>query len=90
MSPLRRTWEFVRPYHLIFSFMIITTVLPVVMELAVPRALRFVIDSGIEMKNMHAIWQGVGVMLLAALLGAIATLGQGVCRALRFPAHCRG
>ena len=81
MSALRRTWDFVRPYHAIFVLMMITVIIPVAMELVVPRALRYVIDSGIEMKNMQAIWQGVGVMLVAALLGAIATLGQGVCQA---------
>ena len=61
--------------------MVITVILPVAMELMVPRALRYVIDSGIAENNMGAIWRGVAVMLAAALVGAIATLGQGVCRA---------
>ncbi len=81
MSSFKRTWEFVRPYQTVFFFMVITTILPVVMELTVPRALRYVIDAGIEMSNMQAIIQGVAVMLAAALLGAVATLSQGVCRA---------
>lgn len=81
MNSLKRTWEFVRPYNLIFFLMVITVILPVLMELTVPRALRYVIDSGIEMNDMDAIFMGAGVMLLAAVLGAIATLGQGVCRA---------
>ena len=61
--------------------MVITVILPVAMELMVPRALRYVIDSGIAENDMGAIWRGVAVMLAAALVGAIATLGQGVCRA---------
>ena len=31
---------------------------------------------------MSAIWRGVAIMLVTALTGAAATLGQGVCRAL--------
>jgi len=81
MNALKRTWTFMQPYNLIFFLMVITVILPVLMELTVPRALRYVIDSGIEMNDMNAIFQGVAVMLLAAVLGAIATLGQGVCRA---------
>ena len=81
MNALKRTWGFMQPYNLIFFLMVVTVILPVLMELTVPRALRYVIDSGIEMNDMDAIFRGVGVMLLAAVLGAIATLGQGVCRA---------
>ena len=61
--------------------MVITAVLPVVMELMVPRALRYVIDSGIELGDMSAIVRGSLFMLATALIGAVATLGQGVCRA---------
>ena len=81
MKSLRRTWGFVRPYNTIFFLMVITVILPVAMELAVPRALRYVNDEGIETGNMQAIIQGVAVMSVAAMLGAIATLGQGVYRA---------
>ncbi len=70
-----------RPYRWVFFFMVITVILPVAVELLVPRALRYVIDAGIEQNDMAAIWRGVGVMLAAALVGAAATLGQGVCRA---------
>jgi ATP-binding cassette subfamily B multidrug efflux pump len=61
--------------------MVITVILPVAMELAVPRALRYVIDEGIELSDMQAIVQGVVVMAIAAMVGAVATLGQGVFRA---------
>ena len=81
MNSFRRIRPFLRPYLWVFFFMVVTTVLPVAMELLVPRALRYVIDSGIELGDMQAIWQGSAVMLAAAVVGAIATLGQGVCRA---------
>ena len=81
MSSLKRIRPLMKPYNLFLFFMVITVILPVTMELLVPSALRYVIDVGIKDSNMRAIWQGVAVMLLAALVGAIATLGQGVCRA---------
>lgn len=77
----RRIQPYMRPYRWVFFFMVITVMLPVTMELLVPRALRYVIDFGIEESDMAAILLGVAVMLVAALVGAIATLGQGVCRA---------
>jgi len=55
MNSLQRTWGFVQPYNIIFFFMVITAILPVAMELAVPSALRYVIDEGIEMGDMQAI-----------------------------------
>jgi ATP-binding cassette subfamily B protein len=72
---------FVRPYWLVAFFLFITVILPVVMELLVPRALGYIIDEGIAGGDMTAILQGSFFMLAAALVGALATLGQGVCRA---------
>ena len=71
-----------RPYgwYLFFGFW--TTVLPVAMELSVPRLLQFIIDQGIRPRAMDVILQGALLMFLAALIGAISTLGQGYCRAV--------
>jgi ATP-binding cassette subfamily B protein len=74
--------RFVRPYSWVSFFLVITVILPVAMELGVPRALGYVIDQGIVPGDMQAILRGTAVMLILALAGAIATLGQGVCRAL--------
>ena len=71
MKSLRRMAPFVGPYRLIAILLVITVILPVAMELLVPRALSYVIDEGIESQNMTAIVQGVAVMLIAALVGAI-------------------
>ncbi len=73
---------FVRPYRWVAFFLLITVVLPVAMELVVPQALHYVIDQGITPGDMAAIWRGSGLMLGSALVGVLATLGQGVCRAL--------
>ena len=71
-----------RPYgwYLFFGFW--TTVLPVAMELSVPRLLQFIIDEGIRPRDMDMIVGGALLMFLAAVVGAISTLGQGYCRAV--------
>src|SRR5690606_25713975 len=56
-------------------------VLPVVMELLIPRLLQYVIDQGVLMGDMGTVWRGSAWMFATAVLGAIATLGQGICRA---------
>jgi ATP-binding cassette subfamily B protein len=81
MNGLRRTLPFVRPYRWTVFFMLFTTLLPAGMELVVPRALRIIIDQGIEPGDMAAITRGSVIMLTAALVGAAATLGQGYFRA---------
>lgn len=82
MKSLKRMAIFAQPYWLVAFLLLITVVLPVAMELTVPRLLRFIIDAGIEAGNMEAIIQGSVLMLVASLIGVVATLGQGVCRAL--------
>ena len=81
MSGLARVIRYVRPYTWMAVLGIVTTILPVLMELVTPRMVQFVIDQGIRAGNMTAVWQGSGVMLLAAVLGAATTIGQGIARA---------
>ena len=82
MTSLLRIFSFMRPYgwYLFFGFW--TTALPVAMELSVPRLLQFIIDEGIRPRVMDMILQGALLMFVAALIGAISTLGQGYCRAV--------
>jgi ATP-binding cassette subfamily B protein len=61
--------------------MVVTSVVPVAMELVVPRALRALIDEGIFLEDMNVIVNNSVIMLAAAFIGVIATLGQGYCRA---------
>jgi len=82
MKSLKRMLPFVQPYRWVAFWLVVTVILPVAMELLVPRVLRYIIDEGIEPSNMTAIWRGAALMLVTALTGALATLGQGVCRAL--------
>ena len=81
MNALRRMTQFARPYKWVVIIGFFTVVLPVLMELVVPRLLQVIIDQGIEQQDMQVIWRGSMTMLAAALIGTIATLGQGVCRA---------
>jgi ATP-binding cassette subfamily B multidrug efflux pump len=73
---------FVRPYRWVVLGLAFTVILPVAMELIVPRALNYIIDQGIVPGNMDAIWRGSAIMLATALTSALATLGHGVFRAL--------
>ena len=81
MRSLRRTARFLAPYRLLILGTFITVVLPVAMELAVPRLMQNVIDQGILQRDLNAIWRGSAAMFLAALVGALTTFGQGVFRA---------
>ncbi len=82
MPSLQRIFRFMRPYgwYLFFGFW--ATVLPVAMELSVPRLLQFMIDEGIRPREMDMIVLGAFWMFVAAMIGALSTLGQGWCRAV--------
>ena len=81
MKALKRMLPFLGSYRVVAAALVITVILPVAMELLVPKALNFIIDTGIEGGDMGAIWRGSILMLVTALIGAAATLGQGICRA---------
>ena len=81
MRGLARVVRYMRPYSWMAVLGLVTTILPVLMELVTPRMVQFVIDSGIRAGDMTAVWQGSAVMLLTALIGASTTIGQGVARA---------
>jgi ATP-binding cassette subfamily B protein len=81
MNALKRATTFMRPYKGMVLLGLVTTILPVIMELTVPRLLQYVIDQGIRIQNMPNIYWGAGLMFGTALLGAVATLGQGIARA---------
>ncbi len=71
-----------RPYGWLLFFGFWTTVLPVAMELSVPRLLQFMIDEGIRPRELDMILLGAFWMFVAAMIGALSTLGQGYCRAI--------
>lgn len=81
MRSLVRAGRFLSPYKGLIAGTIVTTILPVMMELTVPRFMRVVIDDGILQSDFQAVWEGALVMFLAAVVGAVATFGQGVFRA---------
>ena len=81
MPGLRKVFPYMRPYKWMAVLGLITTILPVLMELVTPAMLRVVIDEGIRGQDMGRIWYGAGMMLLAAIIGAVTTIGQGIARA---------
>ena len=82
MTSLLRIFSFMRPYRWVLFFGFWSTVLPVAMELSVPRLLQFIIDQGIRPRQMDMILLGAFWMFVAAMIGALSTLGQGYCRAV--------
>lgn len=82
MKSLERIFNYLKPYRWYLFFGFWSTVLPVAMELSVPRLLQFIIDEGILPRNMDMILQGAALMFSAALVGAMSTLAQGYCRAI--------
>ncbi|MBI3961087.1 MAG: ABC transporter ATP-binding protein [Chloroflexi bacterium] len=81
MPGLRKVFPYMRPYSWMVVLGFITTILPVLMELVTPAMLRVIIDEGIRAGNMGRIWYGAGMMLAAAIVGAVTTIGQGIARA---------
>ena len=73
---------YMKPYRFTVIVGVFTVVVPVAMELLVPRMLQYIVDQGILAGNMHSVVRGSIVMLSAAVFGAAATLGQGLCRAV--------
>jgi ATP-binding cassette, subfamily B, multidrug efflux pump len=82
MKSLKRIFSYMRPYRWYLFFGFWSTVLPVAMELSVPRLLQFIIDEGIRPGSMDMILQGSLLMFGAAMIGAMSTLSQGYCRAI--------
>ncbi len=82
MTSLWRIFRFMKPYRVYLFFGFWTTVLPVAMELSVPRLLQFIIDRGISPRQLDMILLGAFWMFIAAIIGAISTLGQGWRRAV--------
>ena len=70
-----------KPYKWVMFFGFFTVVLPVAMELTVPRLLQVMIDDGILVSDIGTIVRASLLMFAAALVGAAATLAQGFARA---------
>ena len=81
MKSLRRMTRFIQPYRWVMIIGLLLVVLPVAMELVVPSLLQYIVDKGIRANNMAVIIQGSLIMLASAVVGAVATLGQGFYRA---------
>lgn len=81
MTAFRNVFAFIKPYWKIAALGVLTVILPVAMELVGPRAIQLIIDQGITPGDMEMITFGGAIMVGAAIISAIATIGQGYCRA---------
>ena len=78
MPSIKRISDYLRPYSTWVFIALGLVVVQAVAELTVPRLLQYVIDKGITPKAMSVILIGSGLMLGAALVGAIATIIRAV------------
>ena len=78
MPSIKRISDYLRPYSTWVFIALGLVVVQAVAELTVPRLLQYVIDKGITPKAMSIILIGSGLMLGAALVGAIATIIRAV------------
>ena len=81
MKSLQRMAHFMAPYRWIATMGLLTVILPVAMELVVPRLFQTIIDQGIKAGNQTVVVRSSLLMLGAALVGAIGTVAQGLYRA---------
>ncbi|MFA9491140.1 MAG: ABC transporter ATP-binding protein [Anaerolineales bacterium] len=74
MSHLRKTLIYLKPYKGWVFIACGLVVIEALAQLVVPMLLKFVIDEGIYLGDMTAILLGSGLMLVAAGVGAVATV----------------
>jgi ATP-binding cassette subfamily B protein len=67
-----------KPYRVLLIVSVGLLVISILMMLVVPRLLQYIIDEGITPGEMSVILQGSLVMLVAALIGAAATVFQAI------------
>lgn len=78
MKSIRRALRFLRPYLRFVFAGLALLVLSIVMELAVPRLLQYVIDQGITPREMSVITRGALMMIGVASIEALATVGHAI------------
>ncbi|MEM7127411.1 MAG: ABC transporter transmembrane domain-containing protein [Chloroflexota bacterium] len=81
MISLKKLAYFMYPYRWVAIGGIVTGMLPVLMELAVPRILQYMIDEGIRAESMSVVWRGGAILFGISFIGASMAFAQGWCRA---------
>lgn len=78
MKSLRNALRYLQPYRRWLFAAAFLVVIEALAQLVVPLLIQYVIDSGIYEEKLSAILLGSGLMLVAALVGAIATVYRAI------------
>jgi len=76
VTSISRLWRFVRPYRLMVIVGLFLMVIVVAVDLALPRLLQSIINTGIRQRNLSAVVNGALIMMGLTLVSAAATAGS--------------
>jgi len=92
MHPIRKILQFVKPYRKLAVLSLVTLLIIVVADLAIPRLIARIIDQGIRENNMRVVLQTAALMVGMSLMNALVAIlnnifsvrtGESVARDLR-------
>ena len=78
MSPIRRILSYLGPYRRLSIYAILMLVASVAVELMIPQMIRRIIDEGIALRDMNVILATTALMIGAALIEAVLTIGNTI------------
>jgi ATP-binding cassette subfamily B multidrug efflux pump len=78
VSPIRRILSYLGPYRWLSIYAILMLVASVAVELMIPQMIRRIIDEGIALRDMNVILATTALMIGAALIEAVLTIGNTI------------
>jgi ATP-binding cassette subfamily B multidrug efflux pump len=69
--------KYFKPYFALFAFLVVWVLVQTYVNLALPDYTARIVDQGIALKDMNAVWSAGIVMLLLTLLGGLCTVVIG-------------
>ena len=76
MTSITRLWRFVRPYRRMVVVGLLLIAIVAAVDLALPRLLQSIINTGIRQRNLSAVLNGALTMMGLTLVSAAATVGS--------------
>jgi len=76
VTSIARLWRFVRPYRRMVVVGLFLMLVVVAVDLALPRLLQSIINTGIRQRNLSAVLNGALIMMGLTLVSAAATVGS--------------
>ena len=76
MTSITRLWRFVRPYRRMVVVGLLLIAIVAAVDLALPRLLQSIINTGIRQRNLSAVLNGALIMMGLTLVSAAATVGS--------------